>query len=300
LDISSKPQKLHNQPIPRAGGLPIFLTFALLGFKFPLGVKLIVSSFPVFIGGFLEDITQKISYKYRFLFISIGGLLFLLLFKNSVVTNLGVVKIPYTLGVLFTIFALVGITNAFNIIDGINGLSSGIALTVFTTLWILSFQNSLSEFIPVLEILIGAVLVFFVLNFFFNKIFLGDGGSYFLGFTAGVLSILLVKALKASPWVPIVLMFYPIWETIFSIVRRLRKEKSPFYPDKEHLHHLFFTLFGKNHFKTTIIILTFQVISSLLVIAFYQSNIVMFLTVLIQIVVYTFAYSYLKKKLGQI
>ena len=299
LDVSSKPQRVHRKAIPRVGGLPIFLSFlALTSFQSSfLGFKLIACSFPVFLGGFLEDITRKLSYKHRFVFMIIASLLFVLIFKNFIVTNLGLLNLPPFLGVIFTIFALIGISNAFNIIDGINGLASGIALSVFITLHFLFLKVSSDEYSTILEILIGASFAFFIFNFFLGKIFLGDSGSYLLGFLSGALNIIVVKKIGASPWIPMVLMFYPIWETLFSIFRRLREGKSPFYPDREHFHHLLYEFLGKSHFKTTSVLLFVQVLISLFVLNFYKNTAILIIAFITLVVLYLLSYQILKRKL---
>ncbi|HID79832.1 MAG TPA: undecaprenyl/decaprenyl-phosphate alpha-N-acetylglucosaminyl 1-phosphate transferase [Aquifex aeolicus] len=298
LDTSLKPQRVHKKSIPRAGGFPIFLSFLVLAFlKSPfLGPKLIFCSLPIFIGGFLEDITQKLSYKHRFAFMFLATLFFVYFFKNFIVTDLGFINLTYPLGIVFTIFALIGITNAFNLIDGINGLTSGLTLQIFLTLWLLSMENSLDTYLPLLEILIGSTLVFFIFNFFFNKIFLGDSGSYLLGFLSGVLTIFVVKSSSASPWVPMVLMFYPIWETLFSIFRRLKDGKNPFLPDREHFHHLLYEFFESSHFKTTTVLLLVQGLISLVVIKFYKNTAILISTFVSLIMLYFLTYKILKKK----
>lgn len=299
LDLASKPQKVHTEPIPRVGGIPLYATLlGLLNYQnFNLELKLIFTSLPIFLGGAIEDLTGKLDYKYRFIFMILASIFFIFLFKNYIVTNLGVVHLNVYLGILFTIFALVGITNAFNIIDGINGLASGIALIIFITLLIISLENTLTQYIPILEILTGALLAFFILNFFFNLIFLGDSGSYLVGFLSGILAIFVVKDTHASPWVPIVLMFYPIWETLFSIFRRFKEGKSPFHPDRYHFHHLLYEYFGKSHTKATGLLLLIQALIALLVLFFYKNSIILISALMVLITLYILFYRKLLKLL---
>jgi UDP-N-acetylmuramyl pentapeptide phosphotransferase/UDP-N-acetylglucosamine-1-phosphate transferase len=145
-------------------------------------------------------------------------------------------------------------------------------------------------------ILASAVGGFFVLNFPKGLIFLGDTGSYFLGYAVGVLSIILAGAKNTlvSPWVPMVVMFYPVWETIFSAFRRLKEGRSPFYPDKEHLHFLLFKFFGNSHLKTTACFLAAQVVISAVAILFYDDTPILIAFFLLLAFLYTYLYRKLR------
>jgi UDP-N-acetylmuramyl pentapeptide phosphotransferase/UDP-N-acetylglucosamine-1-phosphate transferase len=144
--------------------------------------------------------------------------------------------------VLFTSFALAGVSNAVNIIDGFNGLASGVLIISFLAYAYVSYLLG-DFFLLYLSLTITFALIgFFFWNFPFGYIFLGDGGAYLLGFLAGLLGVLVVERhSEVSPWFPFLLLLYPIYETIFSIIRKkFMRDTSPFEPDPIHLHMLFY------------------------------------------------------------
>ncbi len=258
-------QKLHHRPTPRAGGLGIFIGLVFAGLI--LTIKnvpylsyfwlFVVSSFPAFAGGLLEDITKKVSVKKRFVFMLISGVLAVLLLGSIVVR----VDIPlvdqifslYPFAFVFTVFAIAGLTNAINIIDGFNGLASGVSISIFFAISYVAFINNDFFVLSISLIMIGAILGFFIFNYPIGLIFLGDGGAYLIGFTIAVLSILLVKNHpQVSAWFPIAVAVYPIYETLFSIYRRkfLRKV-SPTQPDRFHLHTLLYKTLVKKLLGTS-------------------------------------------------
>ncbi|WP_457636412.1 MraY family glycosyltransferase [Persephonella sp.] len=258
-------QKLHHRPTPRAGGLGIFVGLVFAGLTLTIkGVAylnyfwlFVVSSFPAFAGGLLEDITKKVGVKKRFVFMLISGVLAVFLLDSIVVR----VDIPlvdqlfsfYPFAFVFTVFAVAGLTNAINIIDGFNGLASGVSISIFFAISYVAFVNNDYFVLAVSLIMIGAVLGFFIFNYPFGLIFLGDGGAYLIGFTIAVLSILLVKNHpQVSAWFPIAVAVYPIYETLFSIYRRkfLRKV-SPTQPDRFHLHTLLYKTIVKKLLGTS-------------------------------------------------
>ena len=143
--------------------------------------------------------------------------------------------------VIFTIFAVTGVANSFNIIDGFNGLSSAVSIIILLSLGYISFKVGDIFLMKACMILAFAIFGFFVWNYPFGKIFLGDGGAYFIGFTIAVVSVLLVDENKAvSPWFPFLLCIYPIFETLFSMYRRRARKSSSMDADAFHLHSLIY------------------------------------------------------------
>jgi UDP-N-acetylmuramyl pentapeptide phosphotransferase/UDP-N-acetylglucosamine-1-phosphate transferase len=144
------------------------------------------------------------------------------------------------LAILFTCFALAGMANAINIIDGFNGLAAFVSITIALSLSYVAFTLN-DQFVGLNSlILAGALAGFAVLNYPFGRIFLGDGGAYITGFALGILSIMLVENNKqVSAWFPILLFFYPIFETLFSFYRKRFIRGIPaMEPDGAHLHML--------------------------------------------------------------
>jgi UDP-N-acetylmuramyl pentapeptide phosphotransferase/UDP-N-acetylglucosamine-1-phosphate transferase len=250
----SGPQKFHSRAVPRVGGVGIVLGLAAaapaLWFGLPdsglLALALLACGIPAFAAGLIEDVTKKVSPRYRLLATAVSaGLAFAFLDAAITRTDLPgldwLVAIP-AFSALLTVFAVAGIANSVNIIDGFNGLASMCVVIMLGALAYVSFQVG----DPVLGAIalagVGAVLGFFFWNFPAGLIFLGDGGAYFLGFFVAELSILLlVRNPEVSPLFPLLVCIYPVFETLFSIYRRrFIRAVPPSMPDGIHLHSLIY------------------------------------------------------------
>ncbi|MGC8650975.1 MAG: glycosyltransferase family 4 protein, partial [Hydrogenobaculum sp.] len=257
------PQKFHKRPTPRLGGVGIFLGFISVCIFIALNkpdishhfLLFLISSIPVFLAGLLEDITRSIPPRARLILISTSAMLAFFLLKAditrtdiSILNNLLHIKI---ISFLFTMFAIAGLTNAINIIDGFNGLASGVSLMIFIAIGYVAFENKDVLVLNLAMAIVGGIIGFMLLNYPYGLIFLGDGGAYFLGFSIAVLSILLVERNpQVSPWFPVTIAIYPIYETLFSIYRRkFLKNTSPFRPDSMHLHTLLYKTITKKLIK---------------------------------------------------
>lgn len=247
------PQKMHHKAVPRVGGLAI--AFGLLGFtalavirKHPhlnLIFLLNFSSTYAFAAGLLEDITKKVSPNWRLLatFVSALSAFFLI---NSEITRVDIWGIDYLLtfeliSLLLTCFAVAGIANAINIIDGFNGLSSVVVCCMLLSLIYVAFQVHDSFILSFALALFGAIFGFFVWNYPSGSIFLGDGGAYLIGFLVAELAVILVnRHLSISAWYPVLLFMYPLVETLFSVYRRRLKKRAANIPDGVHLHSLLY------------------------------------------------------------
>jgi len=245
------PQKFHDRPTPRIGGVGVFIAFSLAAFYAQVSENnnysmLLISSLPVFLFGVLEDVLKKISPKVRLLAAALSALLVYLLL-NVYLTRIG---IPYLdnifeiklIALCFTIFCIAGVANAINIIDGYNGLASVVSMIIFFAIAYVGFKVNDQFVYTVSFIMIGGIAGFFIWNYPFGKIFLGDGGAYFIGFTIAVLSVMLVKNHpQVSPWFPLLVVIYPVFETVFSIIRRKYHKKHHIdSPDSHHLHQLIY------------------------------------------------------------
>jgi UDP-N-acetylmuramyl pentapeptide phosphotransferase/UDP-N-acetylglucosamine-1-phosphate transferase len=146
------------------------------------------------------------------------------------------------LAIAFTIFAVSGVANAVNILDGYNGLAGGYAVVVLAALAYVSAQVGDSFLLVSTLAMMGALLGFLVWNYPKGRIFLGDGGAYLVGFWLAEISVLLVvRHPEVSPWFPLLLLGYPVFETLYSIYRRkLVRGDSPGHPDRLHLHQLIY------------------------------------------------------------
>ncbi len=253
-DTSKGPQKIHTTPTPRTGGLAIFISLCVVGLMFLALEKqfaveyilLLVSSIFVFLSGFAEDVTGKVPPNWRLVGSFISGFAFIY-FMGATVNRLDLPLVDVIFGlqvfsIIFTSFAIAGVSHAFNVIDGFNGLSSGIALLAFSAYSYISFVVGDHFLFNVSLISLFALIGFFILNYPFGYIFLGDGGAYLIGFLTAAIGVLLVHENEnVSPWFPLILVFYPVWEALFSIYRRkFLKKGHAFSPDALHFHQLLY------------------------------------------------------------
>lgn len=247
-------QKFHAVAVPRIGGVGVTvgaLTATLVSiFVEPeigwFGVKVLLCGAFAFTAGLIEDFTKKVGVKERLLATAISGLCGGLLLGGWL-TRLDIpgldflVAIP-VISILVTCIAISGVANAYNIIDGYNGLAGVVSVIVLLGLVYVARQVGDSQIASISLAMVGAIAGFLVWNFPRGLIFLGDGGAYFIGFMIAEMSVLLVVRNPAvSPWFPLLLSFYPIFETIFSMYRKkIKRGMSPGVPDGLHLHMLIY------------------------------------------------------------
>lgn len=252
-DHHDGPQKYHLHPTPRIGGLAILggllAAEAVLLLSDAVAVDqsyrlLLLTSLPVFLGGLIEDVTRKVGVFERLMLAMCSAALAAWLL-GAAFTRLDVPGLDQAMhvpvvAIAFTLFAVGGITNAFNIIDGYHGLAGGVALIVLAAFALLGYRLEDALILYSALGLAGSLLGFLVWNWPRGQIFLGDGGAYLVGFFLAEISALLVmRHPDISPWCPVVLLIYPIFETIYSIYRRKIQHKlSPGQPDNKHLHQL--------------------------------------------------------------
>lgn len=256
----SGPQKVHSRPTPRIGGLTlavgllVSLLVVLVAGKlfypqFLLNTTyfqlVLLSTLPAFLGGITEDLTKRVGPLPRLLFTMASGV-FAVMLIGATLTRLDIpwvdanlLSIPL-LAILFTAFAVAGIANAINIIDGFHGLSAGYCVIVLLALAAVGYVAQDNLVIQLSVAMAGAMIGFMCWNWPRGAIFLGDGGAYLVGFLIAEISILLVmRNPEVSAWFPLVLVIYPFTETLYSVYRRKLVHKSnASEPDRGHLHHL--------------------------------------------------------------
>jgi UDP-GlcNAc:undecaprenyl-phosphate GlcNAc-1-phosphate transferase len=305
---TEKPQRFHSVTTPRAGGLGIFIAFAIgnlslvmsqLSFVsnptfFTCQYPLIFSIFPAFFAGFYEDMGSHISPGFR-LFIMILGSVIAIILLDAIVYDTGLLRLPKYLAIPFTVFAIVGVTNSINIIDGFNGLASGVSLIALASFGLVAYIQGDYLILSLALILIFSILGFFAWNFPRGKIFLGDSGAYIIGFLLAILSILTVKRNpEISPWFPLAVLSYPIVETLFSIYRRkFIQKKSPLKQDGLHLHTLVYKRVAKGNPKTSLYIWPLVSFLNILALIFHSNT---FMLILI-FVLFLFSYIYIYQRL---
>jgi len=292
----SKPQNFHETATPRAGGIGLFLASMLLLLS-SFGLKFVIPILFAFVSGIFEDFHNSLSPKLR-LFLQFIAAATAIWLTDAVVTYLGLgITMPYWVGAIFSIFAIVGMMNAINIIDGFNGLASGVILLILFSFLTVSYTHGNTEIFTVTSIIIGATLGFFLLNFPKGKIFLGDGGAYMLGFIVAVIGIFLAgKYANVSPWYILAIFIYPVWEVLFSIVRKLSIGLSPMQPDNQHIHMLIHKHITKSNPLTSVLIWVCILPNMLLSTLYSHSSIINILITLYFIVAYLGIYRFLSQK----
>ena len=190
--------------------------------------------------GVWDDI-RGLDYRLKFLG-QITAVLIVVLYGGVVIRFVplsGLEPLPDYVAIPFTVFALIGITNAVNLADGLDGLAGGITLLSLGMIGILAYPTGDTN-VPLAAIaVIGSIVGFLRFNTYPARIFMGDGGSQFLGFSAGVLVVMLTQESNTalSPALTLMILGLPILDTGMVMAQRLHEGRSPFLPDKNHIHH---------------------------------------------------------------
>jgi UDP-N-acetylmuramyl pentapeptide phosphotransferase/UDP-N-acetylglucosamine-1-phosphate transferase len=307
-------QKFHHVPVSRIGGLPIFIAWSIAvflmddqsGFIF----KIWLSSSPVFIVGLYEDLSARVSPLVR-LISAFSSIVIAYFWLNAGIHSLGFESIDYLLSnyviisLLFTLLVVGGAVNSLNIIDGFNGLLGG--YSIFTFLAMAFVANTLGDQMILQLSLISAASIFgfFVLNFPFGKIFMGDGGAYFLGFMLAIIGLMLVDRNKEmSNWFVLLIFIYPMYELLYSIYRRKVIHKTDAsQPDASHLHSLVYRkLISCNLFKhnkvicnsmTAPVMWLLSLIGIVPAIIWYDNQTMLIISAFVFMFIYTIIYKYI-------
>jgi UDP-N-acetylmuramyl pentapeptide phosphotransferase/UDP-N-acetylglucosamine-1-phosphate transferase len=248
MDLSHGIQKFHTTPTPRVGGLPIVVGLSVACLTSTPEIKhiltpILIAGLPAFLFGLAEDITKRVGVLARLLATMASGLLAWWLTDYSL-SRVDVWCIDwllkYTLiSVVFTSFAVGGVANAINIIDGFNGLASTMAALAFAGFALIAWSVGDANLASVAIILAACVWGFFWVNWPFGKLFLGDGGSYFVGFALAWVAVLLIERNPSvSPFAALLVCIHPVSEVLLSIFRRKLKKMNPGHPDRLHFHSI--------------------------------------------------------------
>jgi UDP-N-acetylmuramyl pentapeptide phosphotransferase/UDP-N-acetylglucosamine-1-phosphate transferase len=299
-DLVAKPnhRTSHIGRIPNVGGISIFISFVLAfliaaDFNVDKNIQfLIFTAMVLFFVGLYDDI-MIISAR-RKLVGELVGIAAMIFYGNFRLTNLhgffGVHEISYPASILLTFFVTVVIINAVNLIDGIDGLAAGVGIIVSLSLGIYFTLTGNGQLSVIAISLLGALIPFFIYNVFAKrgKIFMGDAGALVLGvvLAALIISFNEVNILETLPYhivnvpmVSICILVLPMFDTIRVFTIRIYNKKSPFAPDKNHLHHMFLAL-GYNHKQATGILLLINVVYIGLGLLFQNTARLFFFTVI--------------------
>lgn len=260
MDIPNA-RKVHKKPIPRLGGLGIYMGF-LLGYILMGSMSLrmnavLIGSFIIVVTGIIDDI-NPIPAKIKFLFQLIAASV-VAFYGKILLTDLSAFGFYIEFGkfsYLITIIFIVAIINCINLIDGLDGLAAGLSSIYFITIGIVivGWHHSFGLDAYITFIMLGATLGFLYHNFNPAKIFMGDSGSMFLGYIIAVIALLGFKNVTLTTLlVPICLLAVPVMDTLFAIIRRIVNKKPIDEPDKEHLHHQLLNL-NLSHRNTVLVI----------------------------------------------
>ena len=249
MDVPRDARRMHKRPIPRMGGLAIFMGFlaAVLIFgKFDVQMmSILLGAMIIVVLGIFDDIVA-LGAKFKFCIqiiaaaipVCIGGLKIEFFtsfnpFSDNPYFSLGILTIPVT------ILWIVGITNAVNLIDGLDGLAAGVSSIAAMTMLAVGLLTNEVMVAIVMAALAGSCIGFLPYNFNPAKIFMGDTGSTFLGFMLATMSIEGFFKFYAviSCAVPFLILGLPIFDTASAIMRRLMEGRSPMSPDRGHVHH---------------------------------------------------------------
>ena len=267
LDIPNH-RKVHKEPIPRLGGLGIYMGF-LLGYILfgTMSIKMnaiLIGSFIIIVTGIVDDINPipaKIKFLFQLIAAAVVAFYGQILLKDisafGFYIDFGIISYP------ITILFIVSIINCINLIDGLDGLAAGLSSIYFVTigLAIIGFTHTFGLDAMLTFIMLGATLGFLCHNFNPAKIFMGDSGSMFLGYIIAVIALLGFKNVTLTTFLaPIALLAIPIMDTLFAILRRIINKKPIDEPDKEHLHHQLLNTFHLSHRNTVLVIYAIDIL----------------------------------------
>lgn len=264
-------RKVHKKPMPRLGGLAIFLSF-MFGYMLfaPLNeqmISILMGGFIIVLLGIFDDI-KPIRARYKFI-VQIIAACIVVFYGNIYLPNISALGLSIEFGKFgypLAIFFIISIINAINLIDGLDGLASGTSAIFFATITIIAvlLDRVYGLDVVLCVIMLGSTLGFLVYNKPPASIFLGDTGSTFLGFIIAIIALLGYKtATFTSLIIPIFILFLPILDTVFAMIRRYLKGENIGEPDKEHLHHQLLKL-NNSTTKTVLIMYGIDILCSVI------------------------------------
>lgn len=303
-------QAMHVNPTPRVGGVAVFTSFCLSWFFVPVEISVqyiqfILATSILFFVGLIEDLGYGVSPRKRLFAAWIASFVIILLL-DIWIPRIGIPWVDWLMeypfiGVPLTLFVTAGIVNGFNLIDGVNGLSAMTAIVGGVAMGLIAGQVHDLAITYAIAIFVAAVFGFFVVNFPFGKIFLGDAGAYMLGFVLSWAGIVILNlSPEVSPWAILLAIFWPAADIILAIYRRFLRQSATMAPDRLHMHQLVMRLLeisvlGRNrrHISnplSTLVLSPFVILPPLTGVLFWDSEALSFISVVIFSVLFFVSY----------
>ena len=255
-NLRASPQTFHKKSTSRLGGIAIYFPLLITGYlidsagNYEFLRLALMCSLPVFLVGLMDDLNIDMKPVYRLLLLLPSPILFFFILDIRI-ESVGIIILDELLEIeilalLFLSFSLVGIINAFNIIDGFNGLLLTYCLSILLTLILAYESNSGIDWLTFMVALFLATFAVFLFNFPFGKLFLGDAGAYLLGALIPIALIEYTFDNGYSPWFVLAMLIYPVTEVLASVIRKVFFRKmSALQPDGLHFHMLVFKKISK-------------------------------------------------------
>ncbi len=272
LDDSKGPQKIHSEQIMRIGGVIIVPSYFLTTFFFEQNqifyLKLCLVLIPVLFFGLAEDLFKNVK-PYKRLIGTLITAFLIYFFLETALSDFSIIKFKQPILILFlTVLGITTITNAFNIIDGLNGLSLGIAIISLLSIFFVAINIKDTFSADLVIFLVSPLIPIFIFNFPLSKIFIGDGGAYILGCIISLATITISENNnEVNPFFSFLIILYPLYECVRSFVRRLINSKRFDWPDNSHLHSVLYQWFVSKKLqpKAANPIASFTILTSVLI-----------------------------------
>ena len=259
VDLPDDDRKIHQNPIPRCGGLAIIFAVFLPVILWLDDVHsysgLLIGALIIALFGFLDD-RYNLNYKWKFIGQVLGVFIFLSSdFDINKTPFFGLGDVTPILSYTVLAFFILGVTNAVNLTDGLDGLAAGSSLLGLGFLAYLSFFSGETSLALILISVMGSILGFLRFNTHPATVFMGDAGSQFLGYLAACLAILVTQAetTPVSPILALIIVGIPVLDTLMVMILRIKSGHSPFFPDRQHIHHQLLDL-GLKHYQAVAVL----------------------------------------------
>lgn len=300
-DDTTAVQAMHVRVTPRVGGIAIFGALACSALFAPIVVSQSYIAFLLgvsllFVIGLKEDLGFPVSPRLRLLAVGAASLIVIVLL-DVWLPRIGVRFFDHLIqywfiGVPFTLLITAGVSNGFNLIDGVNGLAALTAIFASVAIALIAHQGGYATMVSLCMMLAAVTLGFFVVNYPFGLIFLGDAGAYTLGFVLSWFGIaVILNVPDVSPWAILLTLFWPLADTLLAMYRRSRGNKAAMMPDRLHAHQLVMRAIeicflgrGRRHISnslTTLVLAPFVVAPQIVAVVLWDNNLAAFLAVLV-------------------